>query len=240
MGNTLLTIVHEWLAENGKSESQRDRIYTIAISGLRELHLDVNGIIKTAELCVNDNDTVDLPNDFINYRKIGILGGDGQIHCLGKDNAISLQPACGVEGRRKVRAGSDYLYNNSPFLGAFYGFTLNNGGVFGIGGGNNVLGYYRIDKKTNQIWLTNLRYSAKQSIIIEYIGDIETVDGDFVVSSYAIQTIKSWIDWKYKGGEDKRRDYYNELKKTKKRIGGETIEEWGAAFRKSNTATVRF
>jgi len=251
----LLDICQEWIVENGKSENIRDRIYTIALSGLRELHLDVNGIIKIAELCINDNDTVDLPNDFINYRKIGIVGGDGQIHSMGVDNNISLQPDCGVDGRDVQADGSMVPFNSLPFAGTFWGVTYGNGALFGIGGGNNALGYFRVNKKTNQLWLSGLTsygpYGTGRitSVIVEYIADINSDGEDFIVHPYAIQVIKDWISFRYVNGDRntstsekdmRRREYFNSLRICKNRYGACTPADWASALRSANSATTRF
>ena len=151
-----MDVVSEWLAQKGKPENQRDRLYAIALSGLRELHLDVNGIVKIVELDINDNDTVDCPNDYVSYRKIGIQTADGRIHGLGRDNNLSLNPSCGLDGRDPLPTQDPFdisSYTVSPYTGVFYGLTNGNGGIFAQGGGNNNLGYYKYNRKTNQFWL---------------------------------------------------------------------------------------
>jgi len=250
--HTLLQVCQEWLIENGKPEAQRDRIYTIGLSGLRELHLDVNGVVKIVELCINDNDTVDLPNDFINYRKIGIVGADGNIHCLGRDNDMSLAPACGIDGRANVPwNNSDALLYGLPLNSSFWGGNYGNGGVFGIGGGNNMLGYYKVNKATNQIWLSNLGFPVGCTIIVEYIADLSNGGGDddFIIHPYAIDVVKQYIAWKYVLGdrntsvsekEIRRREYFNSLRICKNRYGSSTPEEWASSLRASNSASVRF
>jgi len=241
----LLEICQEWILENGKSENYRARVYTIALSGLRELHLDVNGIVKIVEMCINDNDTVDLPNDFVNYRKIGIVGADGNIHSLGRDTDMSLLPACGIEGREISLGNNGNPFDGMPYMGPF-GSMNGNGGLFAVGGGNNNIGYYKLNRKTNQLWLTGLNtlsqlgFTRVNSIVMEYIADINSDGDDFIVHPFAIQAIKRWISWSLDDSEKKRREYYNALRICKARYGSSTIDEWYAALRAKNTATVRF
>lgn len=251
MSYYLIDICNEWLIENGKSENHRSRIYVTALSGLRELHLDVNGVVKIAELSINDNDTVDLPNDFINYSKIGICGSDGRIHTLGRDNSINLAPACGLDGRvMQPDSVTDIPFYGQPFSGAFYGLNDGNGGVFGAGGGNNALGYYKINKQTNQIWMSNLGAYVGCTIIVEYIADFSNGDSeDFIINPYCIDVIKQYISWKYVSGdrntggnekEMRRREYFNSLRICKNRYGASTPEEWASSLRISNSASPRF
>lgn len=250
---TLKSIVKEWIAENGKSEAQLARFYTIAVSGLRELNIDVNGIVKIVQLSINDNDTVDLPNDFINYSKIGIVGSDGRIHCLGRDNSINLNPSyndCGTQVSNPNTTGIDYPFYGLPFAGCFYGLLDGSGAQFGIGGGNNNIGYYRLDRANNRLVLANMNILSGTSLIMEYVSDIESgEDGDFILHPYFIQTIKSWISWRYvigdrntNGGEKemRRREYFNSFRIAKARYGNSTIEEWLSCLRAANTGSVRF
>jgi len=263
MGSNYLLdhVVSEWLAENGKPENQRARLYTIALSCLREINMDVNGIIKIVELSINDNDTVDLPEDFMNYSKIGIVGYDGRIHCLGRDNSISLNPTfnnCGVQvanpntnnlGDPEI-SNFDYPFFGLPYAGYFYGLGDGNGGLFGLGGGNNNIGYYRLDRATNQLWLANMNILSGTTIILEYVADVSVGDGsDFLVHPYIIDTVKNWISWKYVNGDRntslgekqlRRHEYFNSLRISKNRYGSSTIEEWYAALRTQNTASPRF
>lgn len=245
-------IVSEWLVENGKPENQRARLYTIALSGLRELHLDVNGVVKIVQLSINDNDTVDLPNDFINYSKIGIVGSDGRIHCLGRDNSINLNPSynnCGTQVSNPNTTGIDYPFYGLPFAGAFYGLLDGSGAQFGIGGGNNNIGYYRLDRKNNRLVLANMNVLSGTSLIMEYVADIESDNSDFILHPYFIQTIKDWLSWRYvigdrntNGGEKemRRREYYNSFRIAKARYGNSTIEEWLSCLRSTNEASPRF
>jgi hypothetical protein len=245
----LQDVVSEWIIENGKNESQRPRLYTIALSGLRELHLDVNGIVKIVELPINENDTVDLPLDFVNYSKIAISGDDGRVYTLGRDNTINLNPSCGTQGRIVGSAEADGPFAGYPFTGYFYGVNGFAGGAFGLGGGNNQYGYYRLKRETNQLWLTNLSLPSSCYIILEYIADINSDGEDFIVHPYIIQTIKDWISWKYVTGDRntnlgekqlRQKNFYNSLRISKNRYGSSTPEEWAMELRKTNTASVRF
>lgn len=249
MGYTLMDIVSEFIAENGKAENQRARLYTIALSGLRELNTDVNGITKIVELTINANDTVDLPNDFLNYSKIGILGRDGRIHSLNRDNSIGMNQshnACGEEVSVQPNNGGDPFYG-MPYSGAFYG--LGQGAQFGVGGGNSGIGYYRLSKSSNQLYLSNMNILAGTSLILEYVADVESDGVDFSVNAFIIETIKMYISWRYVMGDrntslgekqTRERLYYNALRISKARYGSSTPEEWAAALRSTSQATVRF
>lgn len=260
MGYLLSDIVNEKLVELAHGQnSQEARIYQFALSGLRELHMDIAGLIKVVELTINDNDTVDLPNDFLSYSKIGLCGDDGRIHTLGLDNDLCMNQTfnnCGVPIKHSQLQSSDGFVGDgiTGFGGwglntAFFGLYNNPGSMFGLGGGNNQNGYFRYNRATNQLLLANL-WCHTTSIILEYISDVSvSAEGDFIVHPYEIQTIKDWISWKYcyddrnVSANDKgykERVYWNSRRQMNNRYNSSTIAEWGEALRKSNTAAVRF
>lgn len=249
----LQEICSEWMAENGKAENQRARIYTIGVSCLREINMDVNGLIKTVCLTVNANDTVDLPTDFMRYSKIGIIGSDGRVYCMGIDNSITLAPvydSCGNPVRRSDLTSTGGLIENWGIGGgAFYLTEATKGGAFGLGGGNNNLGYYRLDRATNQLWLSNLAPNLGGSIVVEYVADVASEDGDFLVHPFIVQTVKDWIMWKYVAGDRntslgekqmRRSEYFNSLRLSNNRYSASTPEEWMQQLRISNMASVRW
>ena len=60
------------------NNANRVVIRNYALRGIREMNFDIQKKIKSLKLSVNTaNDTVELPDDFVDYTKIGIIGGDG-------------------------------------------------------------------------------------------------------------------------------------------------------------------
>lgn len=251
---TLSEIINEVIAESGDSATNKfARMYAIGLSGLREIHQDVNGIVKIVELDINSNDTVDLPNDYIKYSKVGICGADGRVHSLGLDNSLCLNKIyndCGVQIKHNEFQSVDSLSIGNGFF-PFFGILGNpimNGGLFWAGGGQNGLGYFRYDRSSNQLLLSNLHIGCRK-ILLEYVADVNSEDGDFVVHPFIIQTIKDWIFWKliandknYGLGDKQYREksYKNSYRQSNLRYNSATIQEWTEALRKSNSATTRF
>ena len=57
-----------------------------ALRGIREMGFDIQRKIKSLKLPVNSsNDTAELPDDFVDYTKIGIIGGDGLIYVFAEN-----------------------------------------------------------------------------------------------------------------------------------------------------------
>lgn len=257
MGYFLIDIVREFNIARGVDADDRfKQLYFIGTDGMRELHMDINGLVKIAELTVNDTDTVDLPSDYMQYSKVGLCGSDGRIHSLGLDNDLCLNKVyndCGVRQPHQQFPTSDGISfaegSVSNPWGAYPWILGEQGGLYGLGGGNNVNGYFRYDRAANQLLLANLSIPT-ESIILEYISDLSaTAEGDFIVHPFEIEAIKRWISWRmilddrnYSAGEKNNRErlFYNARRKMNLRYNATTTQEWAEALRKSNTATVRF
>ena len=259
MGYTLSDICNELLVEMGESQTNRfPRFFQLGTACLRDQNMDLSGVAKVEELTVNANDTVDLPSDYINYSRIALCGKDGQLHSLGRNNNLCLgrdYDACGNPSGRETSTGrgsqattiagiwwsSDYLddnIRNGELVGRF----------FGIGGGNNANGYYRIDLNNNQILLGSMP-KGTSSIVLEYLADIDSVGGDFVVHPFLIETVKDYIYWKLISRDRNRSssekqiammDYEKSARSSRIRFNSRTADEWLAAFRAGNQAAVKW
>lgn len=254
MGYSLDSIVKEYLAEIGDNNLSRYRqIYTIAVSGIRELNMDTTGVPKIAELDVLPTDRANLPNDYLQYSKIAICGRDGRLHSLGRNDSLCLNQSfddCGDEIRHTSTnntAGGLLPWSIDGFVDNFRNGELM-GRFFGIGGGNNANGYYRIDRANNQILFGDLP-SGIETIIMEYIADINAVDGDFEVHPFIVETLKSWIRYKQFNNnpnssmgriEMAKKDYFREKRMSTERFGTTVESDWLEAFRFGNKAAPKF
>lgn len=266
MGYTLTNIVNELIIEKGEAQGNRfARYYQLGVACLREQNMDLSGIPKIVSLEVSPNDTVDLPADYMNYTRIALCGMDGQLHSLGRNENLCLNKvynACGVPSNENntstIGASSsmtdglssiggqpwliiDYPndnYRNGELMGRF----------FGIGGGNNQNGYYRFDIPNGQILLGGLPI-AIHSIVLEYIADITSNDGDFDVHPFLVETVKDYIFWKSISRDRNRNanekqmamiDYQKSERLSRIRFNSRTNEEWLMAFRAGNQAAVKW
>jgi hypothetical protein len=248
MGYTLSQIVEELLIELGEGQSNKfPRFYQLGLSFLRQKHFTTTGVPKVAVLELNDNDTADLPNDYVRYTKIGI-SINGQIISLGLDNNMGLTNSYDDCGNVIAPSASDGLayeiyqttmdragdhYRNGEAMGRF----------FGAGGDNNCLGYYKIDKESHQIRFSAL--AQRVGIVLEYLADVNVVDQDFEVHPFCIEALKDYMFWKYKlrsnkplGETDMAHDVYKKSFNLMQRMfRSNTADEWIAAFASGNQAT---
>jgi len=127
----------------------------LALQGLKELSFDALQEVKSIQLAVSSTGTITLPDDYIKYVKIGVLGSDGKVHYLGKQDNLNL-----VSGAASTDSND---IDDDPAY--FYGI----GGRYGVGGGTNHNGYYRVNKEDNTISFSS--DAIGKNIILEYISN---------------------------------------------------------------------
>ncbi len=221
----------------------------LAVGFLREYNMDTAaGLPSVVELVLNDNDTANLPPDYLQYRMIGICGADGKMHSLGRNNKLCLTDNCanpvnyqagniGDFGFASIDGFSE-SWRNGEFIGK----------MFGVNGGNNANGEFRIDLKNGLIRFGGLPKNTG-SLVMEYIADIEAINDDFIVHPYIIQTLKEWVHWqsisfdRNRGigeKEQAKANYFRESRWSTRRFQQFTVEEFAQAVRSGNVAAPKW
>ena len=227
-----------------------------ALRGIREMSFDIQKRIKSLKLAVNAvNDTVELPDDFVDYTKIGIVGGDGLIYVFGENknlaaplkyntdaagNAIDSD-SDGVFDRVDAKTdgastSSSSNYECYTFRNFLYGGNI--GRAYGAGGGN-YSGEFRVNFEQNRIELSSS--SGYSEIVIEYIAD-EARSSNPSIHIYAENALRSYMYFRLierkanvPMGEKARarQEYYNERRLANARLKSFTKEEALKTIRKN-------
>jgi len=193
-----------------------------ALRGIREFGFDVTSRVKSLKLSINSsNNTVDLPDDYVDLIKLCIVDGDGTVRTLGEnkhmnysrkyevddagdatnETADSQSGPLDISGNfvldrqddKTATAGSS---GDSGYLDYYvfenYLFQGGLGRLYGVGGGGRA-GDYRINLDQNRIEIdTNVNTS---DIIIEYIAD-EARSTNPVIHTYAEEALRSYVYYK--------------------------------------------
>lgn len=250
---TLGELVKEYLLERGESLNKFVPTLARGVSGFRELNMDVSAVPKIDSLEIDTTlDFITLPNDYVQYVRVGIVGPGGIIYPLGKNDSIALprqRDDCGdLERDTENNTGGYWAWGWDGYADNYRDGQAT-GRMFGLGGGNNVNGYYRIDREQKRMYLQNV-LSGTTHIVLEYIADIQTTsDGNFEIHPFIVETIKAWIFW--------RESYYNPRagtgatayaekiyhaawRRARARFNTASVEEWIAAFREQNMLAPRW
>lgn len=247
MDFTLDRVVREFMVDDlglDAIDRRYARFLSLAISGLRDLYYDnVGGVIREVVLDVNDDDTVSLPSDYIEYQAIGMVS-NGQFLSFGlnQNYADVYTDDC---GDRITPTDTESETGYTQFSSSYNDLGENLGREYGVGDGYSSIGDYKIYRDRGYIALSNI--SAEQ-IVLRYKADINMVDGDFLVHPYNVEAIKAWI-WKKYVGKSRSHNlgqiqlaekaYKDEKKKALRRHYSFNINEFIQSWKKGQRGSPR-
>ena len=236
-------------------------IRNIALRGIREFGFDVSSRVRSLKRTVASNNTVTLPDDYVDLVKLGVVGEDGVVHILSQNKNINysqkmkstgsttdssdgpLNIGANLIGDREDdksgTSGTDstdndfdyYVFQNYLYQGGL-------GRLYGVGGGH-LRGEYRVNLDQNRIEIDT--ESGVSEVVLEYVAD-EARSTNPVIHVYAEEALRCFMY--YKLCERKatvpanekmraRAEYYNERRKAKARLGNFTKDEALKTIRKN-------
>jgi len=236
-------------------------IRNIALRGIREFGFDVSSRVRSLKRTVGSNNTVTLPDDYVDMVKLGVVGDDGVLHVLGQNKNINYSqkiksPESTADfnnGPRNIfenqildredsktgTAGNDsntndydyYVFQNYLYQGGL-------GRLYGVGGAH-LRGEYRINLDQNRIEIDT--ESGVSEVVIEYIAD-EARSTNPVIHVYVEEALRCFMYYKLCERKSTvpanekmraRAEYYNERRKAKARLGNFTKDEALKTIRKN-------
>ena len=202
------------------SNSSQVAIHNFALRGLREIGFDLGKRIKSLKLDVtSSNNTVDLPDDFVDIVKLGVVGTNNMVYVFPQNKNINYSQSYanssgtavgtsasaadsdgdGVFDRVDSKSATtglagtddlDTLFDSFVFRNFVHGTT--SGRLYGVGGGHTG-GAYRLNLEQNRIELeTSGNYDE---VVIEYIAD-EARSSNPEVHVYAEEALRAYIYYK--------------------------------------------
>jgi len=173
------------------------QVRTHALRGIREIGFDMSNKIKSIKIEVNSsNNTIELPDDFVDLSKVGVVGSDGIVYILGQNKNINQSRAYAnslgnkvgnvadaidtdgdgvhdrIDSKGSTKSGSpsssdDVTQGFNSFIFRNYVYGASNG-LYGIGGGH-LFGNYRLNLDQNRIELESNDNISE--VVIEYLAD---------------------------------------------------------------------
>jgi len=245
------------------SNASDSAIRNLALRGIREIGFDISKKIKSLKLLINaTNNTVELPDDFVDLLKIGIVDPDGIVRVFGNNKHInqsmsykdssdvalftSLDATDGnndgvldrLEDKTSTQGSVSSSENLNDFIFDNYLHEGSVGRLYGAGGGH-LAGEYRLNLEQNRIEVeTNNAYTH---VVVEYIAD-EARSANPDVHVYAEEALRSYMYYKIIERKSSvpaneksraRAEYYNERRKANARLSNFTKEEALKTIRKN-------
>jgi hypothetical protein len=177
-----------------KSIKDFDRYWVFSFRALRAMEQSVSALPKSMRLPVLGNKTVELPDDYNGWSKIGVLNSNGEVVSLRINNALTVFRD--NNPNRLTQVAGEIGSNGDVITPGLYFNYLDNGlnvHLYGVGGGLVAAGECRVDEKNNIIILPD--NFAYPDIILEYIS-LPEMDGDYYVEGCLQEPIIEFCLWK--------------------------------------------
>ena len=228
-------------------------IRNFALRGIREMGFDVLKRVRSIKRTITKtNNTVPLPDDFVDIVKMGLVGTDGLVYVFGENKhinmsqkycsdstVISAEDATTLAQREESKSPTGSISNiaGDPIDEGFDSYIFRNflygnyeGGLYGIGGANHS-GQYRINYDQNRFELdTSL---SADEVVVEYVAD-EARSENPTVHVYAEEALRAYIYYKLVERKSSvpapekaraRAEYFNELRRANSRLSNFTKQE---------------
>ena len=199
------------------SSASDNLIRTYAIRGIREMGFDMSRIIRSLKLPVNTTtNTVALPDDYVDWTKVGVVGSDGLVYVLGEnknlnysqkyatddagnnydsdgDGLLEREDSKSATDSGSPSVGSDITDGTDSYIFRNYVYENNQGRLYGAGGGH-YYGEFRVNLDQNRIELKG--NNSMNEVVIEYIADEgrrNSTARDTQVHIYAEEALRAYI-----------------------------------------------
>ena len=166
---SLDTVINLYLDRSEQSIHKYYKCWQLAFSGMEELGLDFFYQIKSVKLPVNSNLTVSLPDDYLNYSKVGVLNSQGEIIPMGYNSKLTTFADLLPDRLAKTQDSTiaDIIQFNTPI---WYNYWSNGAfsNLYGLPSGSPFVGSFKVDNANGVILLSeNFGYDY---IMLEYVA----------------------------------------------------------------------
>tara|TARA_R110002167_G_scaffold257966_3_gene464477 strand:+ start:207 stop:1010 length:804 start_codon:yes stop_codon:yes gene_type:complete len=235
-------------------------IRNFALRGIREMGFDMLKRVRSLKLSVGANNTVELPEDFVDYIKIGTTGSDGLVYVFGENKNINYSQKYSVDAAgNKIDSDGDGVYDRvddktalttsttgeESYVFRNYLHDTTEGRLYGAGGGQ-YSGEFRINYDQNRIEIGTGQ--SVSNIVIEYIAD-EARSMNPSIHIYADSALRAYVYYKLIERKSTvpmnekmraRTEYYNERRIANARLKSFTKEEAFKTIRKNFTQAPKY
>jgi hypothetical protein len=212
--------INSYLDESEQSIHKYYKVWQLAFRIMTELGLDFFFQIRSVKIPVNSNLTVNLPADFLNWSKVGVLNSIGEVIPLKYNDKLTYYAEFSADRLQKTQDDTlyNYYYWNSPIWYNYWdGNTFST--LYGIASGMPFVGDFKMDRNAGIILLDeNFFYDY---VILEYVASPQQGQPYYVPIQFkeAIVAGLAWLDIRSlpssrRGNlgdkRDRRHEFYNQ------------------------------
>lgn len=190
---TLDSCIYDYISEAELSQNKYFKLFHAAFRCMEDLGLDFFYQIKSIQLPVNANKTVTLPADYLQYTKLGILNGNGELVPLKYNDKLTTLNDTRTNRVSDVSYSNfiDYYSYSSPvFFNFWNGTSYYN--LYGV----DVTGFYgggfKIDIHNGVILLdTTFNWNG---LVLEYTASPQEGQ-DYYIPMVFREALIAWLAW---------------------------------------------
>lgn len=212
--------INQYISESEQPNHKFFKLWHLSFRLMTELGIDFFYQIKSVKLPINSNYTVNIPADFLNWSKVGVLNALGEIIPLKYNDKLTTYAQFSPDRLQKTQ--DDTLYNlfqfNSPIWYNFWdGSTFST--LYGLPSGAPFVGKFKIDKAAGLILLDES--FSYDYVMLEYISSPQEGQQYYIPIQFVEAMIAglAWLDVRSlptsrKGNlgdkRDRRKEFYNQ------------------------------
>jgi len=194
---TLDSVVTDYLDQSEQGMNKYAKIWNIAFRGMEQLGLDFFYNVKSVKLAVSSTKTVQMPDDLVQYTKIGVLNSMGEVIPLKFNQKLTNYASLRTTRISDVEDDTlDYFSFFNPSSPNFFNYYANGyaSNLYGVPSGGYGLGQYNIDV-TNGMIILNPDFPYDY-LMLEYIASAEPIEGqDYFVPIQFREALIAFCAW---------------------------------------------
>lgn len=217
--------INEYLDRSEQSNHKYYKLWHIAFAGMQKMGINFFYQIQTFKLPINSNYTVNLPDNYLKWAKVGVGNSLSEIIPLDYNNKINLFADLQTNRIEQTQDNSlfnFYFGNSFIFYNYWNGETFEN--LYGLPSGGPFVGSFKIDQQNGLIVLNDFfqyPYCYLECLCSPSEGTEYRVPVDFEEAMIAFM---GWQDSYYKPSsshmmrgdkESLKHNFYNELRLAK-------------------------
>jgi hypothetical protein len=217
---TLDSCINDYLDESEQPVHKYAKCYNLAVRAMDELGLDFFYQIKSIRIPILANKTAVFPPDMIQYSKVGVFNGNGELVPMAYNGNLST--VGDLQSNRSARTHSMNLFTDyDGCSNVFYNYWDGSciGNIYGIPGGAPFVGTFKIDLNNNVILFGDGCHYTHACL--EYVA-APSMDNTYYVPVQFREAVISYLRWKdivslppsRKGGvgdkQQRRHEFFND------------------------------
>lgn len=216
---TLESVIQDYMTEGDIANQKYFKIFNLAFRGMEQMGLDAFYKVLSVKLPVADNFTVKIPNDYINWTKVGVLNDRGEIIPLYNNPNMTTYADLSPDRVAKTDDPNSIIASDwgaNTWWNVWNGSSFVN--IYGVPSGSPFVGQFKIDLDNGVIILD--QHFKYDYIMLEYVCS-PAVGNDYYLPVQFREALVAWLWWKDKRSvnvargqvgvsRDLRADFYNE------------------------------